>query len=42
MLYFQVACAQKLQTKNQKRFFCAASKYGMLLLNCKNFRENDT
>ena len=40
MLYFQVACAQKLQTKND--FFCTASKYGMQLLNCKNFRKNDT
>ena len=40
MLYFQVACAQKLQTKND--FFCAASKYGMQLLNCNNFRKNDT
>ena len=40
MLDFQVACAQKLQTKND--FFCAASKYGMLLLNCKNFRKNAT
>ena len=28
------------QTKNS--FFCAASKYGMLLLICKNFRKNDT
>ena len=39
MLYFQVACAQKFQTKND--FFCAASKYGMLLLICKNLRRND-
>ena len=37
MLYFQVACAQKLQMKND--FFRAASKYGMLLLNCTNFRK---
>ena len=29
MLNFQVACAQKFQTKNI--FFGAASKYGMLL-----------
>ena len=36
MLNFQVACAQKFQT------FGAASKYGMLLLICKNFRKNDT
>ena len=40
MLNFQVACAQKFQTKNN--FFSAASKYGMLLLICKNFRKNDT
>ena len=38
MLYFQVACAQKFQTKND--FFGAASKYRMLLLVCKNFRKN--
>ena len=40
MLYFQVACAQKFQTKND--FFCAARKYGMSLSICKNFRKNDT
>ena len=40
MPYFQVACAQKFQTKND--FFRAASKCGMLLLICKNFRKNDT
>ena len=40
MLNFQVACAQKFQTKND--FFCAASKYEMLLLICKIFRKNDT
>ena len=40
MLNFQVACAQKFQTKNS--FFSAASKYGMLLLICKNIRKNDT
>ena len=34
MLYFQVACAQKFHTKND--FFCAARKYGMWLLICKN------
>ena len=33
MLNFQVACAQKFQTKNN--FFGAARKYGMLLLICK-------
>ena len=41
MLNFQVACAQKFQNKNDS-FFCAVSKYGMLLLICKNFRQNDT
>ena len=40
MLNFQVACAQKFQTKNS--FFGAASKYGMLFLICKNFGKNDT
>ena len=40
MLNFQVACAQKFQTKNI--FFGAASKYGILLLICKNFRKNYT
>ena len=41
MLFFQVTCAKKFQTKND--FFClAASKYGMLLLICKNFRKNYT
>ena len=35
MLNFQVACAKKFQPKN-------ASKYGMALLICKNFRKNDT
>ena len=40
MFYFQVACAQKLQTKND--FFRAASKYGMLSLICTNFRKNYT
>ena len=40
MLDFQVACAQKFQTGND--FFCAASKYRMLLLICKNFRKNGT
>ena len=39
MLNF-VACAQKFQTKIV--FFGAASKYGMLLLNRKKFRKNDT
>ena len=39
MLNFQVACAQKFQTKNN--FFGAASKYGMLLLICKNLRKSD-
>ena len=40
MLYFQVACTQKFQMKND--FFCAAGKYGMLLSICKNLRRNDT
>ena len=40
MLNFQVTSAQKFQTKND--FFCAASKYGMLLLICKKIRKNDT
>ena len=40
MLNFQVACAQKFQTKNN--FFGAARKYGMLLLICKKIRKNDT
>ena len=40
MLNFQVACAQKFQTKNN--FFGAAGKYGMLLLICKKFRKNDS
>ena len=40
MRNFQVVCAQKFQTKND--FFCAVSKYGMLLLVCENFRKNDT
>ena len=42
MLYFQVACAQKFQTKND--FFCAAGKYGMLLSICirRDLRRNDT
>ena len=40
MLNFQVACAQKFQTKSS--FFGAASNYRMLLLMCKNFRKNDT
>ena len=32
-----------LRTKISKNvFFRAASKYGMLLLICKNFRKNDT
>ena len=39
MLNFQVACERKFQTKNS--FFGAPSKYGMLLLICKNFRKND-
>ena len=38
MLNFQVACAQKFQTKNS--FFGAARKYGMLI--CKKIRKNDT
>ena len=37
MLYFQVTCAQKFQMKND--IFCAARKYGMSLLICKNFRK---
>ena len=37
MLNFQVACAQKFQTKNS--FCSAASKYEMLLLICKKFRK---
>ena len=40
MLDFQVARAQKF--KLQMIFFCAASKYGMVLLICKNFSKNDT
>ena len=36
---FQVACAQKFQTKID--LFCAASKHGMMLLICKNFIKND-
>ena len=40
MLNYQVAYAQKFQTKNN--FFSASSKYGMLLLICKKFRKNDT
>ena len=38
MLDFQVAQKFKLKII----FFCAASKYGMMLLICKNFRKNDT
>ena len=37
---FQVACAQEFQTNND--FFCAVSKYGMLLLICENFEKNYT
>ena len=40
MLNFQMACAQKFQTKND--FFDAVSKYGMFLLICENFRKSNT
>ena len=40
MFNFQVACTKKFQPKNE--FFCTASKYGMALLICQNFRKNGT
>ena len=46
MICFQVACAQKFQTKNDFSFSLkndfSASKYGILLLICKNLIRNDT